>query len=88
MMEAHDRLYIEMADFARTICIPTLGVRTIDFDLSRERKLELYEAGRTAAERFLETWSFEGYKKEFRRSEGYSRTREAAERMRRVTEAT
>ena len=66
MMEARDRLYIETADFARTINIPTLGVRTTDFDISRERKLELYEAGRTAAERFLKTWSFEDYKREFR----------------------
>lgn len=66
MMEARDRLYIETADFARTINIPTLGVRTTDFDISRERKLELYEAGRTAAERFLETWNFEAYKNEFR----------------------
>lgn len=84
MMEAHDRLYIEMADFVRTICIPTLGVRTTDFDLSRERKLALYKAGRTAAERFLETWNFEGYKKEFRRRDGYSRRAEAAGRMQRA----
>lgn len=87
MVEAHDRLYIETADFVRTICIPTLGVRTTDFDLSRERRLELYEAGRAAAERFLEAWSFEGYKREFRRGEGYSRTREAARRMRRPEES-
>lgn len=86
MLEAHDRLYIEMADFARTICIPTLGVRVADFDLSRERKLELYEAGRAAAEQFLETWSFEGYKREFRRGDDYSRRREAARRMRRAAE--
>ena len=86
MMEAHDRLYIEMADFARTICIPTLGVRTTDFDLSRERKLELYEAGRAAAKRFLETWSFERYLEEFRRGDGYSRRQEVAKRMRRAEE--
>lgn len=86
MLEAHDRLYIEMANFARTICIPTLGVRTTDFDLSRERRLELYEAGRTAAERFLETWSFERYLEEFRRGDGHSRRQEAAERMQQTTE--
>ena len=66
MMEARDRLYIETADFVRTINIPTLGVRTTDFDISKERKQELYQAGRTAAERFLETWNFEAYKREFR----------------------
>lgn len=88
MLEAHDRLYIEMADFARTICIPTLGVRTTDFDLPREKRLELYEAGRSAAERFLETWSFEGYLEEFRRGNSHSRRQEAAGRMRRSTEET
>ena len=76
MMEARDRLYIETADFARTIPIPTLGVRTTDFDISKGRKLELYEAGRTAAERFLKTWSFEDYKNEFRRRGDNSRARE------------
>ena len=53
LMEAHDRMHIEEADYARTIPIPTLGVRTTDFDISRERSLELYESGRTAAQRFL-----------------------------------
>ena len=86
MLEAHDRRYIEMADFARTICIPTLGVRATDFDLPRKKRLELYESGRTAAEQFLETWSFEGYVEEFRREDRYSRRREAAERMHRAAE--
>lgn len=86
MLEAHDRLYIETADFARTICIPTLGVRTTDFDLPRERRLELYEAGRVAAERFLETWSFELYIEEFRRKNEYSRRKEATARMQRTIE--
>ena len=33
MLEAHDRLYLEQADFARTIPIPTLGVCATEFDL-------------------------------------------------------
>ena len=53
MMAAHDRLYIEENDFARTIAIDTLGVRTTQFDLSSERALELFESGRVAAEEFL-----------------------------------
>lgn len=88
MMEAHDRLYIEMADFARTICIPTLGVRTTDFDLPRERRQALYDAGRNAAERFLKTWSFERYLQEFRHGESYSRNQEVAQRLRRAAEET
>ena len=45
MMEAHDRLYVESANYARTIPIPTLGVGTTAFDLCRERKLALVRLG-------------------------------------------
>ena len=53
IMEAHDRFYLEETDFHRTIAIDPLGVRTTEFDLSRERALELYASGRAAAEEFL-----------------------------------
>ena len=53
MMAAHDRLYIEEHDFARTIAIDTLGVGTTEFGLSSERAMALYESGRTAARDFL-----------------------------------
>lgn len=66
LIEGRDRFYLERAEYARTIPIPTLGVRTTEFDLSEERKQDLYRAGRDAAERFLATWSFEGYVAEFR----------------------
>ena len=70
MMEAHDRLYVETADYARTIPIPTLGVGTTAFDLSRERKLALYDSGRWAAEGFLKDWDFEAYIAAFRSGHG------------------
>jgi NTE family protein len=41
-MEAHDRLFIEEADFDRPIAIATLGVRTTEFDLCEARALKLY----------------------------------------------
>src|SRR5215203_3167751 len=53
MMAAHDRLYIEDHEFDRTIAIDTLGVGTTEFDLSQERALALYGAGREAARKFL-----------------------------------
>ena len=81
MLEAHDRLYLEKADYARTITIPTLGVSTVNFDLAPERKDALFEEGRRAGERFLETWDFEGYKTEFRRGKTHSRRREVAAEM-------
>lgn len=56
MVQAHDRLYIEQSDFARTIAIETLGVRTTDFGLPVEKRERLYRAGRQAAERFLRSY--------------------------------
>jgi NTE family protein len=81
MMEAHDRLYLEKAQFARTISIPTLGVGTTEFDLSEERARALYESGRAAAEKFLETWNFQGYINEFRSGKPYSRREAIGEQL-------
>jgi len=76
MMEAHDRLYVEQAQYARTIPIPTLGVGTTEFDLPRARAEALFESGRTAAEKFLDTWDFEAYVAEFRSGNAHSRREE------------
>lgn len=54
MMEKDDEKYIRKRDFIRTIPIPTVGVKTTDFDISREKSLELYESGYKSAEKFLE----------------------------------
>ncbi len=66
MVEAHDRLYIENADFARTIPIPALGIPTLKFHLSDEEREALYQAGYQAAKKFLETWDFQAYIDAFR----------------------
>ena len=73
MMEAHDRLYVEQANYARTIPIPTLGVGTTEFDLSPERALALFDSGRWAAEKFLKEWDFDAYIAEFRSGKEHSR---------------
>ena len=73
MLEAHDRMYLENESYVRTIGVPTLGVRTTEFDLSRERAEQLYQSGRDAAEKFLETWDFDAYKAAFREQEPPSR---------------
>ena len=75
MMEAHDRLYVQTADYARTIPIPTLGVGTTAFDLSPERKLALYDSGRFAAEGFLKDWNFEAYVEAYRRARALAAAR-------------
>ena len=81
MLEAHDRLYVAQADFARTIPIPTLGVGTTEFDLARERAEALYESGRKAALEFLAGWNFAASIEEFRRGKRHSRRRELAEAL-------
>ncbi len=73
MMEAHDRLYVEQASYARTIPIPTLGVGTTEFDLPEDRALALYDSGRAAAAKFLATWDFDAYVAEFRTGKTHSR---------------
>jgi NTE family protein len=78
MMEAHDARYIQDQHFARTIAIPTLGVRTTDFDIAPARRDALYESGRQAAQEFFETWNFEHYKRTYR-------SKPPAERRERIT---
>jgi NTE family protein len=73
MMAAHDRMYVEQADFARTIPIPTLGVGTTDFALSPDRRRALFESGRSAAAQFLAGWDFDAYVEEFRRGREHKR---------------
>jgi NTE family protein len=81
MTEFYDRLYLEKDTFVRTIAIPTLGIASTDFNLSRDQALQLYEAGRTAAEQFLTTWNFAGYVAEFRTDKPHSRRAEVAQEI-------
>lgn len=80
-LEAHDRLYIESKNFARTIPIPTLGVSTLDFKLPREKTDALYKSGREAAQKFLDTWNFDQYIATFRSDVTVSRRQNIVEQM-------
>ncbi|MED1724059.1 patatin-like phospholipase family protein [Brevibacillus parabrevis] len=66
MLDAHDRLYVEKAQAVRTVFIHTLGVRTTQFQLSKEMREKLYASGEAAAQQFLQRWDFEEYVKVFR----------------------
>jgi NTE family protein len=70
MMEAHDARYIEDEHFIRTIAIPTLGVKTTEFDISPERSEALYQSGRQAAEKFFDGWDFGQYVNKYRPPQG------------------
>jgi NTE family protein len=61
MMDAHDERYIDEHDRFRTIKIPTIGVKTTQFDIGKETSLKLFESGRQAGDRFFTRWSLNTY---------------------------
>ena len=67
MTKAHDARYIKDEHFVRTIPVPTLGIGTTEFDISRERSEALYQSGRQAAEEFFADWNFAEYIDAYRR---------------------
>lgn len=58
--KSEDR-YIRDKDLVRIIDIPTLGVGTTEFDISKERSLALYQSGYDSTEKFLKEWDFSKY---------------------------
>lgn len=63
MMDAHDERYIEDFNQFRTVKIPTLGVETTQFNISREKSDELFQSGVGAASRYFDRWSLAVYQK-------------------------
>jgi NTE family protein len=59
MMEAHDMRYLEQHDKLRSILVSSLDVNTTEFDLTLEKKLELYETGIRSAAKFLNKWTLD-----------------------------
>jgi NTE family protein len=80
MMEAHDRLYVAQANYARTIPIDTLGVQTTQFSIDDDQDLKqrLFQSGRDAATEFLKTWDFDAYIKAFHTGEQTTRRQRVA----------
>jgi NTE family protein len=85
--QAHDRLYLEKDTFVRTVVIPTLGIDAIDFNLSREQVEALYQSGRDAATKFLQTWDFGAYVKEFRSGKKHSRRADVTRELQQAARA-
>ncbi|KOR88631.1 patatin-like phospholipase family protein [Paenibacillus solani] len=59
MLSTHDERYIEQQNRNRTIKIPTLGIGTTHFDLTREESENLYNSGLSAGTMFFSRWSSE-----------------------------
>lgn len=61
IIETYDEKYISDKDMIRTISIPTLNVKTTDFNISKEKSMKLFEAGYKTAEEFFTRWNFRKY---------------------------
>lgn len=66
MYQAHDIRYVGKHSEVRTIFIPTGSITSTQFSLSESDQKFLYESGYQAAQKFLETWNFDDYKKKYR----------------------
>lgn len=66
VIDNYDESYISDKDIVRTISIPTGGVKTTDFGISKHKSRELYELGYKSADNFLKTWNFNDYIKRYR----------------------
>ncbi len=56
MLSAHDERYIERDTSLRTIKIPTLGVGTTNFHITKAESTALFQSGFEAGNKFFGTW--------------------------------
>lgn len=66
MIDKNEEVYIKSKDAVRTIFIPTLGVSTTEFGITKDMKLKLFESGYNNAEKFLDSWDFKQYIAKYR----------------------
>lgn len=66
IIDTSDETFIANKDKVRTINIPTLGVKTTEFNISKSKCNELYNSGYNAAESFLKEWNFNEYIRNYR----------------------
>jgi Predicted esterase of the alpha-beta hydrolase superfamily len=66
MIDKNEEIYIRNKDAVRTIFIPTLGVSSTEFDITKDMKLKLFKSGYSSAENFLDSWDFKQYIAKYR----------------------
>jgi NTE family protein len=63
ILEARDRIHeLDPKSKVRTISIPSLGIKTTDFEGVNQQREELFQAGVTAATGFFDGWDFDSFK--------------------------
>jgi NTE family protein len=66
-MEEDQSVYRKDKDSVRTISIPTLGIKSTDFNISPIDSFRLYLSGYESCKRFLKHWNFQEYIKRYRK---------------------
>jgi NTE family protein len=67
MTSFHDRMHLDdPAVIDRTIFVDCGQVQATDFDLDEASQEMLFDSGRRAAERFLDSWDFDDYIRTYR----------------------
>ena len=61
-----EEVYFKDCDAVRIVNIPTLGINTVDFDISKDQIKSLFNSGYISAKSFLEGWNFNDYLKYYR----------------------
>lgn len=61
MVEEDQSIFMKDKNSVRTISIPTLGIKSTDFNLSKEDSDKLYLSGYESCRRFLQQWDFKEY---------------------------
>lgn len=59
-------IYFKDCDAIRIVNIPTLGINTVDFDITKTQMDNLFKSGYTSAKSFLKNWDFNSYIKYYR----------------------
>ena len=62
----NDNVYMLEENMARTIFIPTVGVEATQFDITKEKALELFRSGYRSSHDFIKTWNYEDYIRRFK----------------------
>ncbi len=66
MLATSEEVYFKDSDSIRIVNIPTLGINTINFDITNEEIVALYNSGYNSTKKFLEKWNFDSYTRNYR----------------------
>lgn len=65
MMDKNEEIYVKDKDAVRTVFIPTLGVKTTEFNIPHDIRMKLFNSGYESAEKFLKSWDFDRYIRDY-----------------------